>query len=95
MKRNYITRIGLLIPSLPIEDIHIGEYYFETRNLSSLKELVDSAIIRVKKERRKDNPVKYLDVELEELLLLKTEVDIYYAIVEGEDQEIEEEEENE
>lgn len=69
-----------LIDNLPESDIPLGERFISERQFESLQELVDSAIFRVNKNVRGDNPrEEYLKVDLWELKRLKAEVDVYVA----------------
>ena len=64
--------------SLPERDIPLGHKFLNERSFDSLKELVDSAIYRVRKSLKSDNPKEeYLKVNLEDLNRLKSEVDMY------------------
>lgn len=75
---NSLNNIKKFIPSLPSKDVNIGYKFLEKRDFESLKELVDSALIRTKRNLRIENPTQeYLNVDLDNLNILKTEVDIY------------------
>lgn len=64
--------------SLPERDIPLGHEFLNERNFDSLKELIDSAIYKVKKNLKSDDPKEeYLKINLEDLQRLKSEVDIY------------------
>ena len=83
-----IDRIRGLIPSLPERDVALGHKFLKDRDFESLKMLVDSAIVKVKKGLRKDNPrEEYLKVDTEKLQQLKAEVDAYYSMLELPEQE--------
>ncbi len=85
---NPIQIIEGLIPSLPERDIVLGHKFLKTRDFESLKMLVDSAIIKVKKGLMKENPKEeYLKVNMERLQTLKAEVDTYYSMLELPEQE--------
>lgn len=76
------TKIKQLIENLPEKDINLGHKFLEKRDFDSLKELVDSAIYKVKKSRSKhdiNNIEKYINIDLDELNSLKAEVDSYVA----------------
>lgn len=76
------TKIKQLIENLPEKDINLGYKFLEKRDFDSLKELVDSAIYKVKKSRSKhdiNNIEKYINIDLDELNSLKAEVDSYVA----------------
>lgn len=69
--------------SLPERDIPLGNRFLSDRNFESLKELVDSAIYKIKKNLRTDNPrEEYLKIDLEDLSKLKLEVDLYLSMIE-------------
>lgn len=73
-----IDRMSVLIPSLPEKDIPLGHKFLRDRDFDSLKELVDSAIYKVKKSRSNESSKdKYSEVNLEDLSKLKSEVDLY------------------
>lgn len=78
-----------LLDNLPKSDQPLGEQFIQSRDFESLKDLVDSAIYKVRKHKaRKDEeggmPPKqeYLDVDLTELSNLKAEVDVYLTQLE-------------
>ena len=78
-----VERMKALIDSLPERDIPLGHKFLSERNFESLKELVDSAIYKVKKSLKTDNPKEeYLKVNLEDLSRLKSEVDLYLVMIE-------------
>ena len=78
-------RIVKLVPQLPAKDIPIAERLIKGRAFCSLKELVDSAIYKVKKSQRSLEPKEeYKNIDLEELSRLKSEVDSYLVLL-GED----------
>ena len=84
-----VDRMRKLLNSLPKSDITLGEQFIQSRDFESLKDLVDSAIYKVRKHKaRKDKeggvPPKqeYLDVDLTELSNLKAEVDVYLTQLE-------------
>ena len=73
-----VKRMKALICSLPERDIPLGHKFLNERSFDSLKELVDSAIYRVRRSLKSDNPKEeYLKVNLEDLNRLKSEVDMY------------------
>lgn len=75
---NTLTNIVKLLPSLPVKDIKLGEIFVEKRDFESLKALVDSALIKVKRNLRTETPREdYLKINLDTLNTLKAEVDIY------------------
>ena len=78
-----VERMRALIDSLPERDIPLGNKFLSDRNFESLKELVDSAIYKIKKNLRTDNPrEEYLKIDLEDLSKLKLEVDLYLSMIE-------------
>ena len=73
-----VKRMKALMNSLPERDIPLGHKFLNERDFDSLKELVDSAIYKVKKSLKSDNPKEeYRKVNLEDLNMLKSEVDMY------------------
>lgn len=78
-----IERMRKLLSSLPKSDITLGEQFIQSRDFESLKDLVDSAIYKVRKNIKSENPKQeYLDVDLTELSNLKAEVDVYLTQLE-------------
>lgn len=78
-----VERIQALIGSLPERDIPLGHKFLSERDFDSLKELIDSAIYKVRRSLKSDNPrEEYLKVSLEDLSRLKSEVDIYIVQLE-------------
>lgn len=75
---NYIKIIHDLIPSLPNKDISLGYKFLNERNFELLKDLIDSAIYKIKNNLKTENPKKeYLEINMENLNQLKSEVDLY------------------
>ena len=73
-----LNNIKKFINYLPSKDVQIGFKFLEKRDFENLKDLVDSAIIRTKKNIRSEFPKQeYLNVDLERLNILKAEVDLY------------------
>ena len=73
-----LNNIKKFINYLPSKDVQIGFKFLEIRDFENLKDLVDSAIIRTKKNLRSEFPKQeYINVDLEYLNILKSEVDIY------------------
>lgn len=75
-----IARIKGLLNYLPTKDIVIGNKLLSERNFDSLQELIDSAIIKIKKYRQDGSLVTkkgYENISLKELGELKSEVDTY------------------
>ena len=81
-----VERIQALIGSFPERDIPLGHKFLNERDFDSLKELIDSAIYKVRRSLKSDNPKEeYLKVNLEDLSRLKSEVDVYIVQLEPED----------
>lgn len=73
---NKIDKIKNLIKYLPSKDISIGEKFYHNRDFQSLQELIDSAIYKIEKNNEKETPnPQLLNLDMESLVLLKTEVD--------------------
>ena len=73
-----LKNIKRFINYLPSKDVQIGFKFLEQRDFDKLKELVDSALIRIKRNLRTDNPKQeYLNMDLDSLNILKAEVDVY------------------
>lgn len=73
-----VERMRALMSSLPERDIPLGHKFLNERDFDSLKELIDSAIYKVRRSLKSDNPKEeYLKVNLEDLSRLKSEVDMY------------------
>ena len=78
-----VERMKALMNSLPERDIPLGHKFLNERDFDSLKELIDSAIYKVKKSLKSDNPKEeYKKVNLEDLNVLKSEVDMYIVQLE-------------
>ena len=91
-----IERIKKLLGSLPESDVNLGEQFIQSRDFESLKDLVDSAIFKTRKNVKSENPKQeYLDVDLTELSNLKAEVDVYLTQLEVPNNEWEEDIEEE
>ena len=76
--RSALDKIRDLIPALPKRDIELAHKFLNNRDFESLQLLVDSSLIRVKKNLRSDSPKEdYLKVDLAELRKLKSLIDIY------------------
>ena len=96
--KNPLQQIKQLIPCLPQSDIDLGFKFLQNFDIESLKLLVDSALIRVKKGLTKPNPKEeYLNVNLDNLYKLDSILIDYYSELVPEDIEnyIDEEEDNE
>lgn len=78
-----VERMGELLNNLPKSDQPLGEQFIQSRDFESLKDLVDSAIFKTRKNIKSENPKQeYLDVDLTELSNLKAEVDVYLTQLE-------------
>lgn len=75
-----LERIKALVKSLPKSDISYAETFIEKRDFLALRDLVISAIFRIRKSLSTDNPKQeYLDANLSDLNQLRAEVDIYLS----------------
>lgn len=73
-----VERIKNLIKFLPKDDISLANNFINSRDFESLQEIVDSAIIKVKRNLSSNNPKeKYINLDIDELTKLKAEVDVY------------------
>lgn len=73
-----IQRIRSLIRFLPERDIILANTFTDSRDFEALQELVDSAIIKVRRNLRSDNPKKeYINLDIYNIDVLKAEIDIY------------------
>ena len=76
-------RIKELLPCLPDKDIKLGEKFLSIRDFDSLKELIDSALFKVRKSQKSDTPKpEYINLNVDDISRLKSEVDAYIAIIE-------------
>lgn len=81
-----IERLMKLMKALPKKDIPIGYKYFKERDFLMLKELVDSAIIKINNNLNSENPKEeYLNIDREQLDKLKLELDLYISYTELEE----------
>ena len=86
MKVNEIDKIKELLKALPDKDIPKGEKFLNNRNWESLKELINSAIVRINRSIVKDLPeidLRYVNVD--KLWQLKETVDYYVDTILHED----------
>ena len=73
-----VQKIRELIDSLPPKDIPLGYKFLETRDFEQLKELVDSAFYKIKKNLRGENLREdYLSLDLNRIEELQKEIDFY------------------
>ena len=77
MSSKPLQRIKSLLDSLPIRDIPLGYKFYEERDFESLRDLVDSALIRTRRNIATSKSIEYLSVNLDNLRTLKSEVDFY------------------
>ena len=73
-----VERIKRLTQYLPKGDIALAHTFIDSRDFESLQELVDSAIVKTKRNISSNNPKEeYLSLDMDELVKLKAEVDVY------------------
>lgn len=73
-----VERIKRLTQYLPKGDIALAHTFIDSRDFESLQELVDSAIVKTKRNISSNNPKEeYLSLDVDELVKLKAEVDVY------------------
>lgn len=73
-----LENIQKLSQSLPKGDVILANIFIDSREFESLQELVNSAIIKAKKNLRSDNPKEeYINLDMDDLITLKAEVDFY------------------
>ena len=64
---------------MPSKDRMLANEFLKNRKFQDLKDLVDSAIIRINKNLNSNNPKEeYFKINLDKLHMLKTDVDFYY-----------------
>jgi hypothetical protein len=81
-----VNRIESLLQYLPQKDIPYAQTFLIYRDFDSLKEIVDSALQKVKRNLKKENPKEeYLQLSIEDLSRLKSEVDNYRILINGVD----------
>lgn len=70
-----IDKIKKGIKNLPEEELQFANMYLNTRDFDSLKDLVDSSIIKIKKNLSKDTPKEeYLSINMIELNQLQCDI---------------------
>lgn len=73
-----VERIKRLTQYLPEGDIALAHTFIDSRDFESLQELVDSAIVKTKRNISSNNPKEeYPGLDVNEMEKLKTEVDDY------------------
>lgn len=78
-----VDRIRELTLSLPESDVKFARKFLDSRDFESLKFLVDSSLIRVKRGLNREIPKEeYLKADLEGMEKLKSEVDAYWEALE-------------
>lgn len=81
-----VEQMKELMVSLPKRDIPLGYKFLENRDFQSLKELIDSALYKVKKSVNSENPKpEYQDISIDNLDELKSVVDTYSLCIFPED----------
>lgn len=86
MDSKSLDRIKSLIPSLPSKDVELGYRFLEERNIEALKDLVYSALYKVKRNLRSGNPKEeYIKINMDSLEQLSCEVLEYYSQFENDD----------
>lgn len=78
MESPVLNSIRKLIPKLPEKDIAIANRYLESRDFESLQDLVDSAIIKIKRDKKRENP-KYAHIDLASLDRLSVLISDYMS----------------
>lgn len=78
MESPVLNSIRKLIPKLPEKDISIANRYMENRDFESLQDLVDSAIIKIKRDKKRENP-KYAHIDLSSLDRLSVLISDYMS----------------
>lgn len=73
-----LRNITELSVNLPLRDVELAQEFIKKRDFTSLKELVSSAIIIVKRNLRTENPKpEYLELDLDKMQQLESEIDFY------------------
>lgn len=73
-----LTNIERLIYALPTKDIELANKFIRERNFEFLQDLVNSAVYKVKRAKTIGNVSSSLmSVDIDNLLSLKSTVDIY------------------
>ena len=75
-----IQKIQKLLPHLPQKDVKLASKLLKERKFESLLEIIDSDIYLVKKNQLKEVPKEeYLNINLEKLLQLRSELSEYMS----------------
>ena len=78
-----LNKIKRLSQSLPVRDIKFAEQYIKSREFDKLLEIVESDIYMVQQNKLVEHPKeKFANINLEELLGLKSAVDEYMSFLE-------------
>lgn len=78
MESPILQAIRKLIPKLPERDIAVANRYLGNRDFESLQDLVDSAIIKIKRDKKKENP-KYSHIDIADLDRLSVLISDYVS----------------
>ena len=77
-----VKKITNLIQYLPYKDIAFAEKFLKTRQFENLKEIVDSDIYKVIKDRKKEESIqKYIHIDLDALYSLQSELSAYLLLL--------------
>lgn len=77
-----IIKITNLIQYLPEKDIKFAKKFLKERQFEYLKEIVDSDIYKVLKDRKKEESVqKYINIDLDALYSLQSELAAYLLLL--------------
>ena len=89
-------KIQGLISFLPSKDIPIAKKHFINRDIDLLKELVDSAIYKIKKNLKSESPREdYLKLDLDKLYELQSTINAYLILIGDVDDTVYEDEDDE
>ena len=81
-----LDRIKRLSKSLPKSDIKFADRYIASREFESLLEIVESDIYLVQKNETLEHPKeKFANIDLEELLELRSAIEEYMSFLEEPD----------
>ena len=77
-----IIKITNLIQCLPEKDIKFAKKFLKERQFEYLKEIVDSDIYKVLKDRKKEESnQKYTNIDLDSLYSLQSELSAYLLLL--------------
>ena len=77
-----IIKITNLIQYLPEKDIKFAKKFLKERQFEYLKEIVDSDIYKVLKDRKKEESnQKYINIDLDSLYSLQSELSAYLLLL--------------